>query len=381
MTESTRTATVHRWTIDGLPRDVERSLERLSAADDVRHVAVMPDVHLASDVCVGTAIATTRLIYPAAVGGDIGCGMSALALGVSADLLDDERDAARVLHALGRVVPSNRHAPATAPDRLPDDLDPGRLSDPGLARIAGRDGRVQLGTLGRGNHFVELQSDEENALWLMLHSGSRAMGQAISSRHRKRANRSEAGLEFLDADTPDGRAYLGDVAWAIDYARANRRSMADAIVERLGDLLEVDPDWSTWVDCHHDHVLRESHGGEELWVHRKGALPADDGLPGVIPGSMGTSSYHVVGRGHEPALRSSSHGAGRVMHRTEARRAIGARRLEREMQGIWFDHRLRHRLRDEAPSAYKDVRRVMRAQRDLTRIVRELRPRLVYKGA
>lgn len=380
MTIEQHTTRIERWTIGGLPRDVERSLERLATADDVRHLAVMPDVHLANDVCVGTAIATTRLIYPAAVGGDIGCGMSALALGVSADTLDDEHVAARVLHGLGRAVPSNRHPPASAPDQLPNDLDAQRLSESSLAKLAGRDGRVQLGTLGRGNHFVELQSDDENQLWLMLHSGSRAMGQAISALHRGRAATSESGLQYLDAETPEGRAYLADVAWGIDYARANRRAMAEAIVDRLADPLGIEPDWSSWIDCHHDHVQREKHDGREFWVHRKGALPADDGQPGVIPGSMGTCSFHVVGRGHAASLRSASHGAGRVLHRSEARRRIGARRLEREMQGIWFDHRLRHRLRDEAPSAYKDVREVLRAQRDLVRIVRELRPRLVYKG-
>lgn len=374
------TTHVTSWLVEGLPSDVQRSIDRISQSDDVQRVAVMPDVHLANDVCVGTAVATSRLIYPAAVGADIGCGMSALAFDTDAGLLDDAGDAARVLHGLGRVIPINRHGPGSMPDRLDSSLVES-LSHPRLQTTASRDGRVQLGTLGRGNHFVELQADEANRLWLMLHSGSRGFGQAITKHHLEFAERSSTGLDVFDSTSKFGRAYLDDVEWAIAYAEANRRAMAEAVVALLETLFEVAPDWSTWLDCHHDHVRRERHGDDEWWVHRKGALPADDGLLGIIPGSMGTRSFHVVGRGCEASLRSSSHGAGRQLHRTEAKRRIGARQLEREMDGVWFNHRLRHRLRDEAPSAYKDVHAVLRAQRDLTRVVRELRPRLVYKGA
>ena len=156
--------------------------------------------------------------------------------------------------------------------------------------------------------------------------------------------------------------------------------MLRAADEVLHESFAIGLDWSTLIHADHNHVRRETHGGEPLWVHRKGALPAGEGMPGVIPGSMGTASYHVTGRGCDDALCSSSHGAGRALSRTEAAQTISPRRLAEEMRGVWFDERHARSLCDEAPSAYKDVRAVMRAQRDLTRIDRQLRPILSYKG-
>jgi tRNA-splicing ligase RtcB len=371
---------IEKWLAEPLPKDVAQSIERLAEADDVRQIAVMPDVHLSGDVCVGVALATQRLIYPAAVGGDIGCGMAAIACAGQADALDDAA-AAGLLKALRRHVPAMRHSRATMPE-LPPSLFEQSLSDPRLTKLVSRDGRVQFATLGRGNHFLEFQADQEGGLWIMLHSGSRAMGQAITAHHVAIAEEQsgQRKLPWLDAESPQGRAYLADVSWAMAYADASRLAMLRSVERLLGEHLQCELLWQTLIHANHNHVRREVHFGESWWVHRKGALPAADGLPGVIPGSMGTASYHVTGRGCEAALESSSHGAGRAMRRGEAARCISPRQLAREMRGVWYDAAMSRQLCDEAPSAYKDVQAVMRAQRDLTRIDRQLRPLLSYKG-
>ena len=382
MSEDKPKAQVHRWIAGPLPPDVSRSIKRLASVDDVRHIAVMPDVHLSGDVCVGLAVATSRLIYPAAVGGDIGCGMAAVPFQAEAAVLDNASAAAALLKGLHARIPAIRHPRKTMPPALPPDLVQQMLSDPRLEKLKQRDGLVQLGTLGRGNHFVEFQADDEGRLWLMLHSGSRGMGQAITQHHLALAiaDRPANSLAFLDAESDTGRAYLADAAWAIAYAEASRLAMIEAICDLVRQLFRIESDPSGLIHCHHNHVQPETHFGQDLWVHRKGALPANADLPGVIPGSMGTFSYHVTGRGCGQALCSSSHGAGRALSRGEAKQRISQRQLEREMEQVWYDPRLANQLRDEAPSAYKDIGSVMRAQRELTRIDRRLRPLLSFKG-
>jgi tRNA-splicing ligase RtcB len=214
----------------------------------------------------------------------------------------------------------------------------------------------------------------------MVHSGSRAVGPAVRDFHLARATRGKGGLLRLDGASEEGRAYLHDVAWARAYADANRRAMIDAAASAVRSVLGSAVVEGTLVTCDHNHVRRESHLGVDLWVHRKGATSASAGEAGIIPGSMGTQSFHTEGRGEPLSLRSSSHGAGRAMSRDEARRRISTRDLRRQLAGVWFDAAAADALRDEAPGAYKDVRAVMRAQRELTRVVRRLRPVLVYKG-
>lgn len=372
---------IRSWLTERLPEDVAKSLQRLAQADDVCHLAVMPDVHLAREVCVGVAVATSRLIYPAAVGGDIGCGMAAIRFESDAVVLRDEANAARMLSGIYRSVPGNKHGSGTMPAGLPTELESEPLSDPRLERLKRRDGRVQFGTLGRGNHFLELQADQEDRLWLMVHSGSRAMGQAITMHHVAQAVRSSTGLEHLDSETAAGRAYLADSAWAVRYAGANRLAMVSAIIELFTKQFGIEVDCTSLIHADHNHVRREPHLGREVWVHRKGAQSADVDEPGIIPGSMGTASFHVTGRGCPDSLCSSSHGAGRKFSRSEARHKITSRQLHRQLESVWFDHRRAEALRDEAPAAYKDIHAVMRAQRELTRVMRQLRPLLNYKGS
>jgi tRNA-splicing ligase RtcB len=364
------------WLPEPLSDEVRGSVERLARLDDVARIALMPDVHLAENVCVGAVVAARSRLYPDAVGGDIGCGMAAVQLDAHSGVVN-RRSAGRILEAFASAVPTNRHRQKQA---LPSDLAEAQLSTPTLQKALERDGAVQLGTLGSGNHFLELQADEDGQLWLMVHTGSRGLGPAVRQHHLKQAEAVGGGLRALPADTDAGQAYLSDHDIAVRFAEDSRRAILGAAVEVLGDLFQTDADWDTLVACTHNFVRREVHDGEELWVHRKGAMSAGDGEPGIVPGSMGAESFIVTGRGCEAALRSSSHGAGRAMSRGVARRRITIAKLEREMDGIWFDDGLSKRLLDEAPSAYKPIAAVMRAQRELTRIERRLRPVLSYKG-
>jgi len=373
-------APIHAFFPGPMSPELKDALDRLARAEDVAHIAVMPDAHLADDVCVGTVTATRRRLLPAAVGGDIGCGMVGLRLDAPPDLLEDRDRAARMLSGLGARIPPLLRPSSEAP-ALAAELMDAPLSAPELEVKKKRDGRLEMGTLGRGNHFLEVQKDEEGSVWLLVHSGSRAMGPAIRKWHEARAPRDRAGIAWLDAESEEGRGYLADVAWARAYAKASRAQILEQALGLVGDLFGVPADPSSRIEIDHNHVAREEHGGQTLWVHRKGAMGLPQGCLGVVPGSMGSASFHVEGRGHAEALDSSAHGAGRAMSRAEASRRIRPKDLLAEARGVWFDHRLAASLCQEAPSAYKDIGVVMRAQRELVRVVRRLMPVLVYKAS
>jgi tRNA-splicing ligase RtcB len=254
------------------------------------------------------------------------------------------------------------------------------LSHASLEAMRRKEGEIEFATLGSGNHFFELQADEEDRLWLMVHSGSRALGQAIRDHHLARAMPVDGRLRALDAESDAGKEYLHDVLWARGFATASRKTMAEEAGKVLTRTLNCGISWETMIATDHNHVALERHGGRELWVHRKGAMSAQQGEPGVLPGSMGTLSFHVEGRGCEEALCSSAHGAGRALSRGAARSKFTDRDLQRQMEGIWYDYRLTGKLRDEAPAAYKDIRAVLKAQRELVKVIRTLRPVLNYKG-
>lgn len=372
------------WLPAPLDAEVEATLTRLRRGADVTRVAVMPDVHLAREVCVGVALATRARLYPAAVGGDIGCGMAALRVPWDAARAPDaigrgEGDA--ILAGLRALVPIMHHPRGRVPD-WPADLDPAGLSADPLRALAAREGIRQLGTLGRGNHFAELQAHAGD-LWLTVHSGSRGLGPAIGRWHRRDAPTDETGLAGLAADSPAGAAYLADVAWARAFARHSRTRMLTAMAAVVAEVLGLDADLASHIDRDHNHVAREAHGEGPVWVHRKGAMAAGPDAVGIIPGSMGHASYHVTGRGGDDAaaaLGSCSHGAGRAMSRAEARMRIDAARLSRQMGRVHFDRARAARLVEEAPAAYKDISAVMRAQSGLVRVVRRLEPVLSYKG-
>jgi len=372
-------ASMRTWLAAPLTPDTSQALEHLRNAPDVQRMAVMPDVHLAADVCIGVAVATSTLIYPQAVGGDIGCGMLAVGFDAAGVDVRNSKIAGQILAALREAVPArrrNRNRVVCLPHSLADTP----LSDPRLESVRRSDGLTEFATLGSGNHFVELQADQEDRLWLMVHSGSRAMGQAIRDFHLAKAQPATNRLRALDSTTEAGRQYLHDVRWARQYADASRTAIAEAVERVLSRLIGARACWDSLLTTDHNHVAQESHFGRPLWVHRKGAMPAEFGQGGVLPGSMGTLSFHVEGRGHPEALCSSAHGAGRALSRTAARHTITAQQFHRQMQGVWYDTRLAAELRDEAPSAYKDVRAVLRAQRELVKVTRTLRPLVNYKG-
>jgi tRNA-splicing ligase RtcB len=365
-------APVRTWLAAPMGRDVSEAIERLRRAPDVQQIAVMPDVHLARDVCIGVVVATSCLIYPQAVGGDIGCGMLAVAMDIDAAPLRVPKIAGQILADFGCAVPARRRNRQAALPQ-PADVTSAALSHASLESVRRKEGCVEFATLGSGNHFIELQEDENGRLWVMVHSGSRAMGQAIRDHHLERAQLVDNRLRMLDASSEAGASYLHDASWARRFADASRKAIAHEVCQVLTKQLGARVCWETLITTDHNHVSFECYDGVDFWVHRKGAMPARLGEIGVLPGSMGTLSFHVQGRGHEAALCSSAHGAGRAMSRTEARTKVTERDLRRQMEGVWYDCRLAGRLRDEAPTAYKDIRAVLRAQREMVKVVRTLK--------
>lgn len=366
-------AEVRMWVAERPAKDVMTAIERLARLPDAVRVAVMPDVHLGEKSCNGVVLATRTRVYPHAVGSDIGCGYSAVPVGEPCGT--PERGVLmRVLVELRTAVPILRQRSLADAAPLPGELDVEGLS-PELRTEATRLGRVELGTLGRGNHFLELQVDQEHRHWLMVHSGSRAMGQLITQRHEHRI-----GRDGLDASGEGGQAYLRDASWAERYARVSRRCMLAAAAEVVEKVVGWRAEWGAIMDSSHNHVRWEEHGGMRLLVHRKGASRAVNGEPGIIPGSMATESYHVVGRGEPESLNSSSHGAGRSMSRTEARRRIRVAHARALLGTVAVEYGSEEAMVEECSEAYKDIRAVMRAQRDLVRIRRRLRTVMCSKG-
>jgi len=372
-------APLRSWLAAPLDREVSEAVERLWRAPDVQQIAVMPDVHFAAEVCIGVVVATSHLIYPQAVGGDIGCGMLAVAVDTDAAALKNPKIAAQLLNEFGRAIPARRRNRDAVLEQ-PIELENEALSHASLEAFCRKEGELEFATLGSGNHFLELQADEADRVWLMVHSGSRALGPAIRDHHLARAQPVEGRLRALDAESDAGKEYLHDVLWARHFATASRIAMAEVTGKVLARTLQCGIDWETMIATDHNHVALEHHGGRALWVHRKGAMSALLGEPGVLPGSMGSPSFHVEGRGCDEALCSSAHGAGRALSRGAARSKFSERDLQRQMAGVWYDYRLAGKLMDEAPAAYKNIQAVLKAQRELVKVTRTLRPVLNYKG-
>ena len=377
--ETNKKCPVYQWIPDSLSCEVRAVIDRQAQTEDVQHIAIMPDVHLANEVCIGTVIATQSLLLPGAIGSDIGCGMAAIQMLAGEELFKNSHNAERMLKELQKNIPTIRHCrnQTISPPEFPDHA---RLSCPELEKNYDRDGKLEFATIGSGNHFIEVQIDEPGNLWLMVHSGSRGMGNLIQSHHLKNAWKTKSGFHALDAQTFEGKSFLQDVHWALFYAQANRRALIQEVCRIFQELFAVESCPESFRDCHHNSVGRETHFGKDLWVHRKGAVSAHKGNPGIIPGSMGTASYLTIGRGCPEALCSSSHGAGRALSRAEARKRIPQSAFQKSMEHVWFERRFISKLLDEAPQAYKDIQAVMRAQRDLVKIETRLRPLLNFKG-
>jgi len=358
------------------------------------HVAAMPDVHLGIGATVGSVIPTKQAVIPAAVGVDIGCGMIARRLTLSANELDEER-LRKVFNQISRDVPvgfeshKDRDVRAAAAKRFKRGLERILAKHPGIQkRVAKRARWVnQLGTLGGGNHFIEVCLDESNRVWVMLHSGSRGIGNAIGSYFIELARRDaeRVSLALPDRDLAyfsEGAQHFDDyvdaVDWAQDYARANRAEMMELVVEAMHRHLPPFEATEQAVNCHHNYVERERHYGEDVWLTRKGAIRAARGELGIIPGSMGARSYIVRGTGSTESFQSCAHGAGRRMSRNAAQKSFSLDDLKRQTEGVVC--RKDKGVLDEIPGAYKNIDEVMANQSDLVEIVHTLKQVLCVKG-
>lgn len=351
------------------------------------HLALMPDAHLGKGATVGSVIPTLRAIIPAAVGVDIGCGMIAVRTPFTRSDVAS-RDLSALRESIERAVPLsagkyNRDLTDTARQRVAD-LEARAEND--YDSFAGN-WRLQLGTLGSGNHFIELTVDEQDRVWAFLHSGSRGVGNRIAQRHITVAQKlcerwwidlPDRDLAYLVEGTDEFWAYLRDLRWAQHFALLNREEMMDRVLDCLGAWMGADVEEQERINCHHNFTQREKHFGKEVWVSRKGAIEAKAGQPGLIPGSMGTASYVVVGKGDPVSLNSSPHGAGRQYSRSAARRQFTVDDLRTAMVGI--EYRDTDAFVDEIPGAYKDIDQVMADAADLVEIRHTLRQVVNVKG-
>jgi len=375
-----------------LEPDVREQAERTAGMLFIYpHLALMPDAHLGKGATVGSVIPTLGAIMPAAVGVDIGCGMMAVRTQFTGADMGERGDLASLRVAIENAIPLSagkyneavRQAPETAA-RIAD------LEAKDGADSAGRiapNWRLQLGSLGSGNHFIEITLDERGRVWLFLHSGSRGVGHRLAVQHI-RAARAECtkwwislpdpDLAYLVEGTAEFGAYIRDLRWAQHFAALNRQEMMDRVASCLGEWIGQPVLRAETVACHHNYTEREKHFGKQVWLSRKGAIDATKGTLGLIPGSMGTASYIVAGKGNRLALSSSPHGAGRAYGRRAAERTFTRAQLDAAMEGIEWRHT--DAFLDEIPAAYKPIDQVMADAADLVEVRHTLRQIINVKG-
>ena len=370
-----------------------RQLQNVATLPWIKGLAVMPDVHYGKGATVGSVIAMRGAVCPAAVGVDIGCGMSAVKTSLTAN--DLPGDLSRLRSKIEQAIPVGR-------GMHDDPIEPGGfhgLATSGWDEFWGRfdsvaeavhfrQGRAtkQMGTLGSGNHMIELCLDESNSVWLMLHSGSRNIGKELAEHHIGVAQKLPHNQDLVDrdlavfvADTPQMAAYRNDLFWAQEYAKYNRTLMMALLKDVVRkEFKKAKPLFEPEISCHHNYVAEERYDGMDLLVTRKGAIRAGSGEFGIIPGSMGTSSYIVKGLGNEKAFNSASHGAGRRMSRNAAKRHFTIKDLEEQTRGV--ECRKDSGVLDEIPGAYKNIDQVMKQQQDLVEVVAKLKQFVCVKG-
>ncbi|MGC5008171.1 RtcB family protein [Streptomyces sp. NBC_00353] len=370
-----------------------QQLQNVSTLPWIKGLAVMPDVHYGKGATVGSVIAMHGAVCPAAVGVDIGCGMSAVKTSLTAN--DLPGDLSRLRSKIEQAIPVGRG--------MHDDVvDPGRLHgfptagwDDFWGRFEGVADAVkfrreratkQMGTLGSGNHFIEFCLDESGSVWLMLHSGSRNIGKELAEHHIGVAQKLTHNQGLVDrdlavfiADTPQMAAYRNDLFWAQEYAKRNRAIMMGLFQDVVRkEFKKARVTFDPVISCHHNYVAEERYDGMDLLVTRKGAIRAGSGDLGIIPGSMGTGSYIVKGLGNAKSFNSASHGAGRKMSRNAAKRRFSTRDLEEQTRGV--ECRKDSGVVDEIPGAYKPIEQVIEQQRDLVEVVAKLKQVVCVKG-
>lgn len=355
------------------------------------HVALMPDAHLGKGATVGSVLPTDKAIIPAAVGVDIGCGMAAVRTQFTRDDLSTGRPLTELHESISRRVPLsagryNTKVQPTATARLEELHKLAEEADFDPASYAGN-WELQLGSLGSGNHFIEVTVDELDRVWLFLHSGSRGVGNKIAVKHIKVAQQQmkkwwitlpDPDLAYLVEGTDEFWAYIREMRWAQRFAWLNRDEMMDRCVEALARHMGTDAERLETVACHHNYTEREKHFGREVWLSRKGAIDAGEGVRGLIPGSMGAASYVVTGKGNPVSLNSSPHGAGRNFSRSAARKKFTRESLDAAMTGVAWGNS--DAFLDEHPEAYKDIDVVMADAADLVTVDHTLRQVVNVKG-
>jgi tRNA-splicing ligase RtcB len=375
-----------------LEPSVRQQAERTAAMPFIYpHLALMPDAHLGKGSTVGSVIPTLGAIMPAAVGVDIGCGMMAVRTQFTAADMRARGDLAGLRAAIENAIPLSagnynetvREAAETAARIAELEAADGAQAAEQIAP----NWRLQLGSLGSGNHFIEVSLDERDRTWLFLHSGSRGVGNRLASKHIKTAvaqckkwwiTLPDPDLAYLVEDTDEFEAYIRDLRWAQHFAALNRQEMMDRVQACLGKWIGQPVQREQAVACHHNYTEREKHFGKRVWLSRKGAIDATTGTLGLIPGSMGTASYIVAGKGNRLALNSSPHGAGRVYSRRAARQTFTRAQLDAAMKGI--EWRQTGAFLDEIPAAYKPVDQVMADAADLVEVRHTLRQIVNVKG-
>lgn len=389
---------VHIFTDDIAPEALQQLLNIANLPIVYPHVAAMPDVHVGTGATVGSVIPTRAAIIPAAVGVDIGCGMNAVCTSLTAKDLPD--NLARLRSAIEAAIPvgfeqhewdkvrGSAHERVCRP--LSDRLERIVAKHPGIVKMIRKFEQTwicQIGTLGGGNHFIEICLDEAQRVWVMLHSGSRGIGNVIGryfivaaqkDMKRHQLHLPDKDLAYFSEGSSLFDDYVEAVEWTQEYAMLNRRDMMRRVIEAMARLLPSFTTIDEAINCHHNYVARETHGNEQLFVTRKGAISARTGELGIIPGSMGAKSYIVRGKGNADSFCSCAHGAGRRMSRTEAKRRFNRFDLADQTAGI--ECRKDGGVVDEIPAAYKDIDQVMAHQSDLVEVVQTLRQIICIKG-
>lgn len=395
MRKDTETEKLLIWASDIADNTLEQA-RRVSTMPFVwPHLALMPDAHLGKGATVGSVIPTLGAVIPSAVGVDVGCGMRAVRTQFKVDDLPDDRKWLR--EKIESMIPLsvgvyNRHMTATARERcrqLEELAAGGNGAEPFDPGDYAANWKLQLGSLGSGNHFIEVSADENDDVWLFLHSGSRGVGNKLAQHHIEVAKGlmrkwwiqlpdDDDDLAYLVQGTPEFDQYMAELDWGQRFALENRNEMMDRVVSAFewwtGEQVQRLDD----VNCHHNYTSREKHYGKDLIVSRKGAIDAHEGVMGLIPGSMGTASYVVKGKGSATGLCSAPHGAGRDYSRSQARKTFTMDQLEKRMEGI--EWRRTNAFIDEIPDAYKDIDQVMADSSDLVEVIHTLHQLVNVKG-
>lgn len=385
---------VHIWTND-IDDGAKKQLANAASLPFIHHhIAAMPDVHVGRGATIGSVIATHKAIVPATVGVDIGCGMLACQLSLTGNDID-EKSLQKVFNQISRDIPVGRNqhkedrALVSVAQPFEAQLTAMTHKHPGLLKSFGRFSNwvCQMGTLGSGNHFIEVCLDENNGVWVMLHSGSRGIGNGLADyfielarkdMERLMTNLPDRDLAYFTEGTEYFNDYVEAVHWAQEYAYQNRQSMLDLILAGMRRLLPEFTVLNEVVNCHHNYVAIERHYGEEVFVTRKGAIRAREGDLGIIPGSMGAQSFIVRGKGNPESFNSCSHGAGRKMSRTAAEKQFTQDDLIKQTEGV-ICRKDKHVI-DEIPAAYKDIGQVMANQSDLVEVLHTLKQVVCVKG-